>query len=394
MAIMNRDEFLERYSTERRDTHSVKWDALGQRYGQADLLPIWIADMDFKVADSITTALTERVQHGVYGYSVISDAYIDAYNHWMTSRFNFPIEREWLRYTPGVVQSIYNCIHAFTQKGDAILIQSPVYTPFFSAIKETERCLVDVALLHEDGRYSIDFVAFEEAIVAHQVTAYIHCSPHNPVGRVWTEEEQLRLLEICERYDVLLISDEIHQDFAYGSHRQIPSATLADGKYRHRIVTLNSATKTFNIASLTHSTIILTDDKLRQQYDETVMKYHHADANLMGVIATQAGFEGGSEWLSALHDVILYNYDLLQNKLKATLPEIEISELEGTYLVFINLNPILKGRSPRQFVQNLCQLAVGYGETFGKSYRGYIRVNLATHPRNIEEVIQRILTHV
>ncbi|MDO4432225.1 MAG: MalY/PatB family protein [Aerococcaceae bacterium] len=387
---MEMKDFIERYAIERKHTNSVKWDALEERYGDADLFPLWIEDMDFRVPEGITEALNERIQHGAYGYTFLSDEYFERYQQWMQTYFQFEVKREWLRFTTSVVQSMYHAINAFTQKNDSILILSPVYYPFFASIADTQRQLVDVGLRNENGRFSLDYDAIEAAIVREKVRLYIHCSPHNPIGRVWTHDEQARLFEICERHDVLIISDEIHQDFVYEGHTHIPSATVQQGKYRHRLITFNSATKTFNLAALMHSTVIICDEKLRAQYDAYITRIGHTEANIMGALATSAGYAYGREWLDAVKKVIQFNYNLLHDQLKRTFPEITIYPLEGTYLAFIDLNPVLKGACCHEWIQTQCGLAVGYGETFGEKYTGYIRINLATSPQNIEFAIQKL----
>lgn len=388
---MDTARFIERYYTDRKGSNSLKWDLVDQRFEGENLLPLWVADMDFKVADAITQAFQERVDHGVYGYSLIPESYYSAYRAWMSERFAFQIESEWLRFTPGIVQALYYFMHAYTQPNDAVAILTPVYYPFHNAVQDTGRRLVTVDLLNEANQYSIDLDAFEASLVAQDVKVFIHCSPHNPAGRVWTEEEQIGLFEICERHDVLIISDEIHQDFTYGEVRHIPSAVVAAGKYRDRIITANSASKSFNLAALAHSNIVISNAALRQRYDDFASTMIQTEANLFGVIATEAAYSGGAEWLEAVKAVIYDNYEWAKERLLAAFPEVTISPMQGTYLMFIDLNPILKGHDIVDFMQNSCGVAIDYGEWFGKGYEGYIRMNLATKFEFVEKAIEAII---
>ncbi|MGP6146920.1 MalY/PatB family protein [Jeotgalibaca sp. A122] len=388
---MDKQTFIEKYYTDRFNTRSLKWDLVGKRFKDENLLPLWVADMDFKVSDAITQTLQERVEHGIYGYSFTDEAYFDTFNNWMTDHFNFSLEKDWIRYTTGIVQALNHFIHAFTKADDAILILTPVYYPFHDAVTDTGRKLVTLGLENEACQFDIDFEAFEEAIITDQVKMYIHCSPHNPAGRVWLEEEQQRLFEICEKYDVLIISDEIHQDFTFGGAKHIPSAMVANGRFRNRIVTANAASKSFNLAALTHAHIIIPDENLRKIYDDYANTVIKTELNIMGVLATEAAYKGGQAWLDTVKSIIEENYDCALNKLKKELPEVTVAPLQGTYLMFMDLNPILKGMSSREFMQKKCGVAIDYGEWFGSQYEGYIRINLATKFELVNQAIASII---
>ncbi|MRJ48078.1 MalY/PatB family protein [Fundicoccus ignavus] len=388
---MDQATFIERYYTERTGTNSLKWDLVEERFQSKDLLPLWVADMDFKVDDAITTEFKKRIDHSVYGYTFVPESYYEAYNHWMTTRFNFPIEKNWLRFTPGIVQALYYFMHIYTEPADAVAILTPVYYPFHNAVKDTGRKLVTVELINEANEFSIDFKAFEQAIIDQEVKVFIHCSPHNPAGRVWTEAELIRLFEICQKHDVLIISDEIHQDFTYGDVRHIPSATVANGQYRDMIITANSASKSFNLAALAHSNIVITNPVLRELYDQFAKTMIQTEANLFGVMATEAAYRDGAEWLETVKAIIFNNYETAKAKLTESLPNVTISPLQGTYLMFINLNPVLKGHNIVEFMQTRCGVAVDYGEWFGEGYEGYIRLNLATKPEFVDQAIDAII---
>lgn len=390
---MTIEEFVSNFYVERQNTRSLKWDLLEERFGNADLLPLWVADMDFKVSPAITQSLAERVQHGVYGYSFADSDYYATLNQWLSQHFNFEIESDWVRFSTGVVQAIYHLIYAYTEDSDAVIIQTPVYYPFANAVRDTGRQLVSVDLKNDDGYFTIDYDRFEEAIIQNQVKLYLHCSPHNPVGRVWAEEESIRLFEICQKHDVLVISDEIHQDFTYDSVH-IPSAILENGKYRDAIITVNSASKTFNIAGLTHCHLIISDETLRQQYDEYAQTIVQTELNVMGLLATEAAYQAGQPWLDGLKELILHNYQELVAAFRQGAPDVVVSPLEGTYLVFLDLRKVLDPADVKSFIQDRCGLAVDYGEWFGDNYTGFIRLNLATKPDIVKQAVDSIIANL
>lgn len=385
------EEFVNKYYVERRNTNSLKWDALEERFGDKDLLAMWVADMEFKTPDSIREALIERVNHGVFGYTKLPESYYDQYKKWHKQKYNINVEKQWIRFAPGIVQAILWVIHAYTKKDDSVIIMPPVYYPFANSIRNSGRKLVESPLLEENGKFKIDFATFEKEIRDNNVKLYIHCSPHNPVGRVWTLEEQKRVFEICEKYDVLVLSDEIHQDFTYNNHKQISALALEGGKYNHRLIVANSGSKTFNLASLVHATILIPDDTVRKIFDAYKKENLESEPSLLGQIALEAGYREGHEWLEGLKETVLYNYNLLHDTLAEKVPNIKVYQLEGTYLVLVNLEKVLDGKTTKQFIQDECGLAIDFGHWFGKGYNKYIRINLATSPENVKEAINRII---
>ena len=385
------EEFVNKYYVERRNTNSLKWDALEERFGDKDLLAMWVADMEFKTPDSIREALIERVNHGVFGYTKLPESYYDQYKKWHKQKYNINVEKQWIRFAPGIVQAILWVIHAYTKKDDSVIIMPPVYYPFANSIRNSGRKLVESPLLEENGKFKIDFDTFEKEIRDNNVKLYIHCSPHNPVGRVWTLEEQKRVFEICEKYDVLVLSDEIHQDFTYNNYKQISALALEDGKYNHRLIVANSGSKTFNLASLVHATLLIPDNDIREQFDKFSKENLGAEPSLLGQIALEAGYKDGNNWLEGLKETIQNNYSLLHDTLAEKIPEIKVYPLEGTYLVFLNLEKVLNGKSTKQFIQDECGLAIDFGHWFGKGYNSYVRINLATSPENIKEAVERIV---
>ena len=261
---MQKEKFLKEYLVERKGTYSLKWDALDKRFGNANLTSMWVADMEIKAPKEVIEALKERCEHGVFGYSYVSDEYYNSVINWLKEKHNYEIKKEWLRFTNGVVTAIYCFVNIFTKVDDAVLILTPVYYPFHNAVKDNNRKLITCDLKNTDGYFTIDYEEVEKKIVENNVKLFIQCSPHNPAGRVWKEEELAKILEICKKHNVLVISDEIHQDITMKGYKHIPSAIVANGKYADNLITVSAASKTFNLAGLIHSNIIISNDELRK----------------------------------------------------------------------------------------------------------------------------------
>ncbi|MCD8020296.1 MAG: pyridoxal phosphate-dependent aminotransferase [Clostridiales bacterium] len=391
---MQKQEFLEKYLVERHGTNSMKWDGLKEKFGEEDLIAMWIADMEFKTCDKITEALAERVQHGVFGYSCVPDDYYKVFSDWMESRYHFPLKKEWVRFSTGCVTGISWMIHAFTKTNDACMILTPVYYPFFNVVTNNDRKLVEVELDYDNGYFTMNYEAIERAIVENDVKMFIMCSPHNPAGRVWTEEELNQVLSICQKHQVLVVSDEIHQDLVLGEYPFVPAAVVSDGKYRDIMLTLNSASKTFNLATLIHSHIIITNPELRDVYDRFASGLNRTEVSIMGMLATKAGYMEGGEWLDNLLEVIHDNYIYMKETFAKELPKLTVCSLEATYLVLIDLRGYVEPEETTEFVQGKCRLGVDYGEWFGEKYQGFIRMNLATDPAYVRKAVEAIIREV
>ena len=389
---MNKQQFLDTYVVERTGTNSMKWDGLQEKFGETDLLPMWIADMEFRTADAIIEAISERCHHGVFGYSNVPDSYYQLFSDWMEKRYHFPIKKEWVRFSTGCVTAIAWMIHAFTQPGDACMILTPVYYPFHNVVTNNDRSLVKAELEYKNGYFTMNYEAIEKAILENNVKMFLLCSPHNPAGRVWKEEELAQILEICRKHQVLVVSDEIHQDLVLENAHFIPAATVANGKYRDIILTLSSASKTFNLATLLHSHIIITNEKLRQVYDRFASGLNRTEVSIMGMIATAAGYAHGEKWLNHVLEIIQDNYKYLKQELARALPQVTVCTLEGTYLVMLDLRKLVSAEQIQDFVQKKCRLAVDYGEWFGDNYKGFIRLNLATDPVYVRQAVTNIIT--
>ena len=389
---MQKEKFLKEYLVERKGTYSLKWDALDKRFGNADLISMWVADMEIKAPKEVIEALKERCEHGVFGYSYVSDEYYNSVINWLKEKHNYEIKKEWLRFTNGVVTAIYCFVNIFTKVDDAILILTPVYYPFHNAVKDNNRKLITCDLKNTDGYFTIDYDEVEKKIVENNVKLFIQCSPHNPAGRVWKEEELAKILEICKKHNVLVISDEIHQDIIMKGYKHIPSAIVANGKYADNLITVSAASKTFNLAGLIHSNIIISNAELRKKYDEEIKKINQTEINILGMLATQVAYEKGSEWLENVKEIIEDNFNYLKTELNKHIPEITITNLEGTYLVFLDLRKIIPIDKVKEFIQDKCNLAIDFGEWFGASFKGFIRINLATDPEIVKKAVENIIT--
>ena len=388
---MQKEKFLKEYLVERKGTYSLKWDALDKRFGNANLTSMWVADMEIKAPKEVIEALKERCEHGVFGYSYVSDEYYNSVINWLKEKHNYEIKKEWLRFTNGVVTAIYCFVNIFTKVDDAVLILTPVYYPFHNAVKDNNRKLITCDLKNTDGYFTIDYEEVEKKIVENKVKLFIQCSPHNPAGRVWKEEELAKILEICKKHNVLVISDEIHQDIIMKGYKHIPSAIVANGKYADNLITVSAASKTFNLAGLIHSNIIISNDELRKKYDEEIKKINQTEINILGMLATQVAYEKGSEWLENVKEIIEDNFNYLKTELNKHIPEITITNLEGTYLVFLDLRKIIPIDKVKEFIQDKCNLAIDFGEWFGASFKGFIRINLATDPEIVKKAVESII---
>ena len=375
---------------ERKNTDSMKWDGCKEKFGEENLLPLWVADMDFEVPSCVKEALMKYINFGVFGYYQPPKEYEEAFIRWEETYHNYKVSRDWIRFSPGVVPAFNWLIHILTKENDSVIIMPPVYYPFRDAIVNNHRTLVESPLLRTENGYVIDYEDFEEKIKTNDVKVFIFCSPHNPVGRVWKREEIQRVMDICKKYHVYVISDEIHQDIIMKGYEQIPAATTGD--YDEILVTLTAATKTFNLAACQNSILIIPDEKLRGMYDEYLGRLRIKGGNAFGYIAVQSAYEHGREWFEEVLAVIESNYHLLRKRLEVELPEAWISNLEGTYLMWIDLSNYLKREKIEQVLQNQCGLAVDYGAWFcGNEHEGFIRVNLATKPENVEIAAQKLV---
>lgn len=377
---------------DRRGTNASKWNRLSPRFTREDLLGLWVADMDFAAPACVREALHKQVDFGVFGYDVTPDAYYEAFLHWEKTYHGYEPQRAWLRYSPGVVAGFNWLIQLLTKPGDGVLVQTPVYYPFLSAATDNGCRLVENELVNTAGVYTVDLADFERKLTEEHVKVFLLCSPHNPVGRVWRREELAAMLELCRVHGVYVISDEIHHDFTHGGHKHIPAATV--GEYDDMLVTLTAPSKTFNLAGLKNSVVIIPDEKLRKAWDSYTGKLHTATGGSFGVIAAQAAWEGGRPWLEQVLQTVEGNYELLRTELVPRKPELILSPLEGTYLAWLDLGAYVMPQEMAAAVEGRCGLAVDYGAWFGGHAPCHIRINLATRPENIRQAIQSLADHL
>jgi len=391
---MNKETFIRENCPDRRGTNCSKWDILSSKYGDPDLISMWVADMDFKAPEEVTRALRKKTDFGIYGYSLTPDGYYRSFIRWEKERHGWDVNRDWIRFAPGVVTGIFWCIHMLTNPGDAVIIHMPVYYPFHHAVEDTGRRLIYSELVNTKGVYTIDFQDFEKKIVDNKVKVFILCSPHNPVGRVWTEEELETMLAICKAHHVTVISDEIHHDLIIGSRPNIPTATVKNGGYSDLIITLTSASKTFNLAGMKNSFVIIPGETLRKKFDALVLNLHEDTGNMLGYYAVEAAYTYGRQWLDTVLSVIRDNYEYIRNRIQNELPLAVLSPLEGTYLAWLDLSGYL-GKADengmKHFVQEKARLAVDYGQWFGAGGNGFIRLNLATSPLWVKKAVDGLV---
>ncbi len=374
---------------DRKGTHCEKWDGLGERFGREDLLALWVADMDFRVPQCVLEAEKDYLDTGVFGYYHPSEGYYQAFMDWEQERHGYSVQREWLRFSPGVVPAINWLIQIFTEPQDRVLVLTPVYYPFLHAVRDNERTLVACQLVHQDGQYTVDLAAFEAAIAENQVRLFIMSSPHNPVSRVWRREELTAMLDICKKHGVLVLSDEIHQDLTFDGHKHIPSATAGD--YSHMVITLTAASKTFNLAGCQNAFVVLPDAKLRKEYDAFTKRIHIREGNPFGYIAVEAAYRGGKAWLQQVQEIIWNNYGYLREQLAIHLPKACVTPLEGTYLMWVDFAAYLQPEEMERFFEETCGIAVDYGAWFEGDGQSHIRINLATSRENVEKAFSSIL---
>ena len=374
----------------RRGTNCFKYDFAREMGMPEDVLPLWVADMDFPTAPAVLERLHALAEHGIFGYTGVKDAYFSAVHNWYAQRFGWETQRSWLVTTPGVVFAIAIAIRAFTQKGDAILIQQPVYYPFANKVTENDRQLVVNQLVLKNGRYEMDFADMERKIVDYHVKMLLLCSPHNPVGRVWTKEELLRVGEICQKHGVLVVSDEIHADFTYAGHTHHVFASVKS-EFADFTITCTAPSKTFNLAGLQNSNIFIPNRQLRHAYKKELSACGCGGTNCMGMAACQAAYEAGADWLEQLKQYLAGNLAYIRQFLREKLPEIALIEPDGTYLVWLDLRKLgLTEQQQRQLIVQDAKLWLDTGTLFGQGGEGFERINIACPRTTIEQAMQRL----
>ena len=395
---MNTTAFTKTYYINRRGTHSRKWDGEHLKFSRTDLLPLWVADMDFMTPPCIQEAISNYVKVNPLGYTMTNPKYIEAVIHWHKRRHNCTIEQDWLTSAPNVITGIMWCIGAFTKTNDAIAVLTPVYGAFDARANGANRRIIAVPLHRtRTNKYTVDYDVFESAIKQNDVKVFIHCNPHNPVGHVWTEAEMNRLFNICKQHNVLIISDEIHQDLITGPTPFTPTLSVCNGVYKDNIIAMSSVSKSFNMASLHQAEVIIPNEALRNQYTAYKAQVYHTDADVIAETAIAAAYTHpeAEAWLTDVLAVIRENYDYLCNELLSVLPELRISPMDGTYLAWIDFGAYVKTEDMHDVFVHQCRIAPSFGEWFGgESYATFVRLNLATSLTNIKVATHSIIEHI
>ncbi len=373
--------------TNRRGSNSYKWDEPERE----NVIPLWVADMDFEVAPAIRKALMKRVEHGIFGYTLVPDAYYESVIDWFRRRHAWEIRRDWIIYTSGVVPAVSAVIKALTVPGDKVIVQTPVYNCFFSSIRNNGCEVLENELVNIEGRYSMNFDDLERKASDPRAKIMLLCNPHNPAGRVWTAAELERLNIICARHGVIVVSDEIHCELVYEGRKYIPFASISD-ECRDNCVVCSSPSKSFNTAGLQIANIITNNAGLRERIDRAININEVCDVNPFGVVALMAAYNESEAWLDALCNYIKGNYDVLCELFARELPHLRITPLEGTYLAWVDCRAL--GMTSDEITERLlndCGVMVNSGTMYGSAGEGFIRINLACPRSRLSEGLKRMI---
>ena len=376
---------------DRKGTRSLKYDFAVRRGKPENVLPLWVADMDFQTSSYITDALEDMVKHGVFGYSESEEHYFEAVQNWMERHYNWHVKESWMTKTPGIVFALAMAVKAYTQENDAVLIQPPVYYPFKEVVEDNHRRLVNNTLvLGEDGTYTIDYEDFEKKIIEENVKLFILCNPHNPVGRVWTKEELERLGDICLKHGVFVVGDEIHADFVFERKHTVFSEVKE--AYRDISMICTSPSKTFNIAGLQISNIFISNPEKATAFRRQVAAAGYSQVGLPGLVACEAAYRHGDEWLEGVLAYIKANAEFTRAYLQEHLPRVKMTKLEGTYLVWLDFRDYgLTDKELDEKILNQAGLWLDSGAVFGKCGEGFQRINIACPKKTLQQALDRLI---
>lgn len=374
---------------DRLQTGSVKWDEVENLFGDKEILPMWVADMDFKSPQPVIDAIRERAEHGIYGYTTRPDSYYKATINWMKRRHNWDVEKDWICYSPGVVPALSIIVNTFTQPGDKIIVQPPVYYPFMNVIKNNGREIVHNPLKLQQNQYIMDFDDLKSKLDP-SVKMIILSSPHNPVGRVWTKAELQTLGEICAEHNVLVVSDEIHFDLVYKGNMHTPFAAISEF-FAQNSITCTAPSKTFNLAGMQTSNIIIPNEDLRNQFNKSMENLALGLTNTFGVTALISAYDQGEEWLDQLLDYLKGNLEFLTKYIEENLPKIKVIKPEATYLVWLDCRELgISGKELEHLTQKQAKVAFDEGYIFGEEGEGFTRINIACPRKLLEEGLSRL----
>lgn len=380
---MNFDDVVDRYNT-----NCLKFDFKKERNKPEDIFPMWVADMDFRCPPEVINDLKARVEHGIFGYSDIDITYFRALYSWYLTHFNVKLQRDWLFNTPGVVFALATAVKVFTKENDYVLINNPVYNPFSEVIEDNHRQMLSSDLISNNGHYEIDFNDLEQKIKEYNIKLYLLCSPHNPVGRVWSKEELDKIVEICKRYNVFIVSDEIHSDFVYeGKH----ICMLNYQDYLDNIIVCTSPSKTFNLAGLQTSNILIPNKEVKDKFMQEVWATGYSNINALGLVACKSAYEHGDKWLKELLEYLKGNVKLVEEYMEQNLPNIKVTHPEGTYLLWIDFSGT--NLSDDEIINKLtyeAKLWLNSGIKYGKSGKGFQRLNIALPRSELQHALEKI----
>ena len=378
----------------RRGTSCVKFDGPAPCGCGEDLLPMWIADMDFQAPPCVLKALHQAVDHGIFGYSMVCDGYFDAVQSWFVRRFGWEIQRQWMVHTPGVVAALATAVRCATREGDSVLIQPPVYYPFYNVIRANGRKIVESPLIYENGKYTIDFADFENKVRENGVKLFILCSPHNPICRVWKQEELERIGGICHKYGVKVVSDEIHCDFAHPGHAHMPFVKACPQMAEHTIL-CTAPSKSFNLAGLQVSNIFIPGEGLRNAFRQELDKAAFHEPNQLGLVACRAAYEQAEQWLDECKAYMLENLAYVRSFLQENIPQIQLVEPEGTYFAWLDCSGLgLSKEALDELMLQKAKLWLDSGSIFGSCADLFQRMVLACPRSTVEDAMERLLAAV
>ncbi len=376
--------------TNRKGTNCLKYDFAVERGKNPDVLPLWVADMDFPTSDYILEKLHAAVDHGIFGYSEGKEEYFAAVYGWFKNHFDWEVKPEWLVKTPGVVYAIATAVAAYTNPGDGVLINQPVYYPFSEAIRDNGRKIINSPLVLKDGHYEIDFADLEKKIIEENVKLYLLCSPHNPVGRVWTREELAKIGEICVKHQVIILADEIHCDFTFPGYKHTVLASLSE-EIADITITCTAPSKTFNLAGLQISNLFIKNEELRGKFKKQIAATGYSQLNSLGLVGCQAAYEGGEEWLLQLKDYLKGNLDYMREFLEKELPYLHLIEPEGTYLIWVDFRELGMTEEEREdLIVNKAKLWLDSGAIFGADGEGFERFNIACPRETLTQALTQL----
>lgn len=369
---------------------SLKWNTVKRISDKQDVIPMWIADMDFETVPEVKKAIIERATQGIYGYSEMKDEYFESLSGWTKKRYNWEIKKEWLCFSPGVVTGINLTIRALTHPGDKVLIQTPVYSPFFGAVTRSGCELVTSSLKLVDGKYKMDFDDLEKKLKDKRTKIMVLCNPHNPVGRAWTRDELIKLGEICLKNNVIVISDEIHSDLVYKGHKYTPFASISK-EFEQNSIICTAPSKTFNLAGLQSSNIIIPNENFRREYKVALENIEVSRLNVFGMVACETAYKYGESWLEELLDYLEVNKELVKKRIESKIPKLKLIEPEATYLLWIDCSGLgLNDEELKKFMIEKAGILLNDGISFGEEGKGFQRMNIACSKNILEEALNRL----